>query len=451
MDASRPIRCFGQPINGTTFVELTGQQWSHLGNSGPYCPAQASPSIYVQGGVSVGFRPVASGQLFQVFLPVVSSQQLIGASAAPPDAFRWATTATGVYANPGVSTVWANVFPDSNLGQSPFVYFAREPAAVPFWKADAPITPVDTRNRAEFFANFYTAGLGGVVSYEIRRTDNSTLVWNSAMDGPNFNGTVTAGLDLVQILPDPAAKGPNGGYVPVSFDPPGEWDVPMRITWSFDPDGAAPPVTKSADFRTLSGPDTDGDGVADAADACPAAKGTLANGCLPGVETDSDGDGVFGAADKCPTVDGRGTLDGCPVAAPLPTPPAPLPTPPALTPALGAKLGLRAGATLKRAALAKGLPVKVTCTRDARATLTLRLAKRTAAKLGLRSPTAGVVVATGAGGCRAGVAVSLKLTSKRAVRARLARIAAAVPATLTVAVTAAGSPTAVSTLKAKLR
>jgi hypothetical protein len=452
VDTSRPIRCFGLHRNATAWEELTGATWNHLGFSGPWCPTQVSSSIYVQGGVSVGYRPQASGQLYQIFLPVVTNQTLFG-MGDNTHAFRWATTATGVYANPGLSTVWANVFPTSQSGQTPYVYFAREPAAQPFWKADAPsIPPPDTRNRAEFWANFYTAGKAGVVSYQIHRTDTMALVWDSATQDLSFNGNVGAGQDLVQILPTGSAVGPNGGYVPVAFDFPAEWNVPMRITWTFDPAGADPAVSATADFRTLAGPDTDGDGVADVTDTCATVKGTLANGCLPALVEDPDKDGVFGAADKCPTIDGKGSLDGCPPPVVTPPPPpsaSPTPIPP--PPALKATLGVPAGGPLARSGLAKGLSVPVTCTRDARVSLTLRLAKSAAKRLGLASPKAGLVVATGAGTCKGGVLLKLKLTFKKALRARLARRGATVPATLTTLLVTPDGTRFESKLAVKLR
>ena len=69
---------------------------------------------------------------------------------------------------------------------------------------------------------------------------------------------------------------------------------------------------KDTTFRTLNGPDPDGDGVGANEDACPSAKGTLGNGCLPGVQDDPDQDGVYGAADVCPSLAGNGALNGCP-------------------------------------------------------------------------------------------------------------------------------------------
>src|SRR5258708_3044727 len=138
IDTNAPIRCFGEPRGASTFTELTGGNWSFNGSSGPYCPTQATQSSLHSGALSLGFRPLASGQLFQIFVPVISTQALIGIQASPADGFRWLTDSTGVYANPGLSTVWANVFSSSGgFGSTPYIYFAR-PAATPFWKADAP-------------------------------------------------------------------------------------------------------------------------------------------------------------------------------------------------------------------------------------------------------------------------------------------------------------------------
>src|SRR5437764_14632843 len=109
IDTSAPIRCFGQPRGASTFTELTTASWSFDGSSGPYCPTHATPSSLHSGGWSLGFRPLANGQLFQIFVPVITTHQLVGAGASPADGSRGVTDATGVYANPGLSTVWADV------------------------------------------------------------------------------------------------------------------------------------------------------------------------------------------------------------------------------------------------------------------------------------------------------------------------------------------------------
>jgi hypothetical protein len=61
---------------------------------------------------------------------------------------------------------------------------------------------------------------------------------------------------------------------------------------------------------TFTATDTDGDGVPDTVDACPATPGPASlNGC-----PDSDGDGVPDIKDACPTVPAPGTANGCPAA-----------------------------------------------------------------------------------------------------------------------------------------
>ena len=315
IDTSAPIRCFGEPRGASTFIELTGASWSFEGSSGPYCPTTATPSVLHSGGWSLGFRPLASGQLFQIFVPVISTAPLVGAGTSPPDGFRWLTDATGVYANPGLSTVWANVFAAPS-GSSPFIYFAREPA-IPFWDASASAGPPDTRNRVELFANLYSAGLAGELCFQIIRVSDKSVRADCKTVG-GWNGSVPAGEpDLYQVVPlSKEAAGPNGGYVPVYFNgpesPEPEWNQDMKIVWTFTYAGGSKSVSGEAPFHTLAGPDSDGDGVPDISDACPKEKGTEANGCMPPVQSDPDADGVFGAADLCPTVNGKGSLNGCP-------------------------------------------------------------------------------------------------------------------------------------------
>lgn len=71
------------------------------------------------------------------------------------------------------------------------------------------------------------------------------------------------------------------------------------------------PATRSFAVATAP-PDSDGDGIPDASDACPAVPGTMPDGCqIAAPPPDSDGDGVPNASDACPLV--VGTLpNGCP-------------------------------------------------------------------------------------------------------------------------------------------
>ena len=74
----------------------------------------------------------------------------------------------------------------------------------------------------------------------------------------------------------------------------------------------------SGSGRVKVGPraDRDGDGVPDAADACPRKKGDPANTSKPGCPIDTDGDGAPDAQDACPKVPGARSSDakedGCP-------------------------------------------------------------------------------------------------------------------------------------------
>ena len=463
VDASRQIRCFGVPRGQNSFVELTGGSWSAFGSSGPYCPTAPGPAVYNQGALSFGFRPIASGQLFQIFVPVRSTAPLIGAGASPADGFRWLTTATGVYANPGLSTVWTTVLP-GGTPSGPAIYFTG-PAAIPFWATGSGL-PDSARNRAEFFANLSTAGFGGSFCFGIQRLDTAQPVTDCPFAKTNggWNDAVPAGgsgLFKVQATGD--ALGPTGGYAPFAFDPPGtpgntagEWNVPMRITWTFSyTDGVPKQVSNSADFRTLAGSDDDGDGVADASDACPDVKGTLTNGCLPGPEADPDKDGVYGAADLCPGTDGAGAPNGCPggtvPAAPATGQPAgALPPPPATTAALTGAFGLKRGALLRRADLAKGLRLRLTCSRDAAAVVDLTVARKVAKRLKLKSPGSRLRLASGRGACRTSTGVTMKLSLVKAVRRAVKRAKGKLDATVTLRLTAAGSPAVTRSLAVRL-
>lgn len=446
IDASRPIRCFYLPRDATStdqFVEVTGQSWQAFGGSGKICPAtnEVTPSPYTSGAWNIGYRPVPSGAQLQVFVPVTSSTTLQGQGG--PDKFSWVTHATGVYANPGLSEVWANVF--SSGGDTPFVYFARTPSAVPFWKADAPSSP-DQRNRVEFFANFYVAGRAGQITFVIRRTDTNAVVATSTTPGSGWDPNVPAGQDLLQVTATGSARGPNGGYVPFAYDAPGEWDVPMTITWTFTP-STGPAVSGTQAFRTLPGPDSDGDGVADARDVCASQKGTQADGCLPSAPPDPDRDGVYGAQDKCPDAAAPGVVDGCPAPTgggqPPTTPPATSP-PPSSTPSgtagppvqaalSGALRGLSRTTRLRGAALRRGVRVALTCSRDAAVVLVLDVDAKAGRALGLKGRRP--VVARATGRCTAGRTATLVLKAPARVAARIGRLrrpaGAGVRATLT--------------------
>lgn len=432
IDAAHPIKCFGLPRNSTSttpWQDLTNQSWSFLGSSGPYCPTQPSISPYHQGGLQFGFRPLANGQLFWIFVPVKSDAQLVGAGASPADGFRWLTDATGVYANPGLSTVWANVF-NAATQTTPFIYFAREPAAIPFWKTNP--TPAGSENRVEFFANLYSAFKPGTFCFEVHDGPiaNDPAPATCSLLGSDWQGAISNQNDLWQVFGQGESLGPNGGFVPFSF----AQNSTYTMRWKFTPSGESP-VVKDVTFTTLSGPDQDGDGVPNTgADACPNVKGTLPNGCLPAVQADPDKDGVYGAADLCPSQDGQGAANGC-LGGIIPE----IPKPP-ITKTLVATLLTKSGTAFKRSALAKGAPVKFECTVDSAGSGTLSITKKVATKLKIKTKKKQktVAIASGKGLCKAVGGGTLKLKLARAYKKKVMKAKKPFPASLAVKLTAAG-------------
>ena len=425
VDTNRQVKCYGLPRNATPttpWQDLTNASWSFLNQSGPYCASQPTISPYHQGGLQFGFRPLANGQLFWIFVPVKSTAQLVGAGHSPPDGFYWLTDATGVYANPGLSTVWANVFP-AGAGGDPYVYFGREPGALPFWKNDA---PDGLKNRAEFFVNLYSALKAGNLCfslYEGATATGSPIV--TCNDVAGWNGTIPSTNDLWQVFGTGESDGPNHGYVPFAYDD----DTTYTMRWIFTYSGGGP-AYRDVTFHTLAGPDQDGDGVANnGTDQCPTVKGTLPNGCLPAVQDDPDKDGVYGGDDKCPNTDGAGSLNGCPGGI-IPDPP----KPDVLT---GILSGLKRGALLKKSALKKGLTVKYTCTVDSSAKGALAITKKTAAKLKIKTKKKTLTIASGKGQCSKVSGGRLKLKLVRAYAKKVTRARKKFPAALTVGLTAA--------------
>jgi hypothetical protein len=436
VDTNRQVKCYGLPRNHTdttAWLDLTNESWSFLGQSGPYCAHQPTVSPYHQGGLQFGFRPLANGQFFWIFVPVKSTAQLVGAGHSPPDGFYWLTDATGVYANPGLSTVWANVF-QGGAGDNPIVYFSRDPGAVPFWKNGA---PDGTQNRAEFFTNLYSAQKSGTLCFDLYKGTSvatgefaATCTDAGGWDGASPNLTqcpAPCTADLWQTFGTGESDGPNHGYVPFAYTEP---NTAYTMRWKFTYSGGQ--AFKDVTFTTLAGADQDGDGVANnGADQCPNVKGTLPNGCLPAVQNDPDKDGVYGDADKCPNADGQGSLNGCPggVVPIIPDPP----KPDVLT---GVLSGVKSGALLKKKRLAKGLTVKFTCSIDSSAKAALTITKKTAKKLKIKTKKKKVTIASGKGQCSKASGGSLKLKLARAYAKKVKRAKKKFPAALAVSLTA---------------
>jgi hypothetical protein len=345
VDTTAPVRCFAIPRGDSQFGEVTNGQWNFNGFSGQYCSTSVGSSLTgTSGAVGVGFRPLATGTLFELFVPIVSSVPLNGLGSNPIDQATWVLETTGTYNTTGTSSVPVNVAPAS--GDSPHFFGTHDPAAVPYWVQN----PADgfPSSRVEFLEGFDSAGRTGTVCYGLYQPDpahDSSPATCAGVTG--FPLPITNAATLWRFFGTGGALGPLGGYA-VAFGAATPANQPWTMRWTFTPnDGGAAVAPMDIPFHTALGPDSDGDGVPDAIDQCNGIKGSLPNGCQPPVQTDPDGDGVFGANDKCPTQNGAGSLDGCPAPTPTTTTttttvPNPPPPPPPAAPTV--KYG-RASAT----------------------------------------------------------------------------------------------------------
>src|SRR5688572_20149781 len=130
----KKIECWGYPRSGGREY-LTNSNWNFLGSTGRYCPA--GPTTGRRSGFyNLGYRPLANGQMFEIVVPVKSSQKLIGASApGNSHTFLSEIESTGVYANPMAPDVWANVIDTAD--NVPRITLA-EPATKSRWESPAP-------------------------------------------------------------------------------------------------------------------------------------------------------------------------------------------------------------------------------------------------------------------------------------------------------------------------
>ncbi|MBJ7353389.1 MAG: hypothetical protein JHC98_01060 [Thermoleophilaceae bacterium] len=426
-DPARQIRCFGIPRNGNTWSELTGGSWDMrpigINAYGPYCPTSTTPSAS-GAGIGFGYRALVSGQMYQLFVPVKSTQQLLGAAANPVDEFRWTITATGTYNNDS-TYVWTNVFPSGS--SAPYLYYARNPSIVPFWDKNQ---PAGTENRIEIFGNLYSNFQPGSFCWDMYAgpTATGTPVVKCEDLGGEWGSTVTNADDTWLIT----GPGPNGGAVPFYFNPPGYGQTfTFRYRFTYN-SGSTTIYSTPITFTTLSGPDEDGDGVANnGADQCPTVKGNLPNGCQPSLAAnDADGDGVIGADDICPEAAQASTTNGCPAF----------------------KTGFGKLPKLKRKALVKGTKIKISCTIDSNAKADITVSKAVAKKLKLKVKKGAKSVSIGGatGPCKAsgGGALKLKLSSK--AKKAVLKSKKAVSTTITLTTSRSGLPNATSSVKAKL-
>lgn len=390
-DSSRAIRCFSTGIHdGSNFYESTNENWDMrpigINAYGRTCPSGLTPSSTGY-GVGLDYRGLATGQNFLMYVPVKSTQQLVG-SGNSDHRFVWLVNPSLAYNYFGTQT-WANVFPAGP--SSPYIYFARTPSVVPFWDASA---ASGHKNNIELFANLFSNSQAGTFCFKLYA--GSTATGSPVLTCSN---TVDSSSDTWYAYGD----GPNGGAT-VWLDDSAAGQT-FTIQWFFTPSGGGSTVLGTPiTFKAVSGADDDGDGIAnDGTDQCPADKGDPPNGCPKSLaaSADPDGDGVIGANDKCPLIAMIGAGDGCPT--------------------LSAKIGKLP--SFKRSKLAKGVAFPVTCSRDTPVTASFTVSKAVAKKLkvkvkkGKKTATIASAKAT----CKSKGGAKLKLKSASATKKAIAK------------------------------
>jgi hypothetical protein len=284
------IQCIGQTRSGATEV-LTNSTWRDPADNrytGNYC--QTTPSQGLHGGQFLGFRPLASGQIFEIRFKLTSSQQLKGAAASPADELGAYIQSTGVYSDTTAKT-WINVLPAATT--DPATVYTPNP---PFTNA-APATQgglSSTTLRGLTYTGFRT----GYVFFRVYDAAGTTLL---------FDGETS-----------PGCRENNPGNTSLFFcrsqlNNTADLWISEQL-FNFDPATAAEKYSFRLVFKNTANnqytvgpptvfkpwqPDADADGVGDKFDACDdKAAPESANGCpTQAPPADADQDGVPDAND----------------------------------------------------------------------------------------------------------------------------------------------------------
>jgi hypothetical protein len=321
------IQCIGTLRNGSV-QDITNQTWQDPTDSsrtGRYCPTGTSQGTH--GGQWLGFRPLASGQIFEIRFKLVSTQELKGAAASPADELGAYIQSTGTYGDTTAKT-WINVLAPA-APAAPVTIYTPNPA----YETLAP--PAGTNGQVKLRGLTYTGKRTGVAFFRIYDANGGLIVdgGNPASCPANvcqspLNNTSDLWLSeqLWNIPASPTARykyrlvfresgtnaetqGPLTDFRPyfADADKDGVDDATDQC------DDKAAPGTANGCPATAPPPDADADGVPDSKDACPNDKPAIstADGCTP----DTDGDGKRDNVDKCPTVPAA-TADGCPAPPP---------------------------------------------------------------------------------------------------------------------------------------
>lgn len=418
-DGTRPIRCFSTGrSDSNNFYESTNEGWDMrpigINAFGRTCPTGLTPSATGH-GVGLDYRGLASGQNFLMYVPVKSTQPLVG-SGNSDHRFVWLVNPSLAYDYFGTQT-WANVFPAGP--STPYLYFARTPSVVPFWSSDA---SDPHPNKVEIFANLFSNFQNGTYCFSL--FDGATASGTPILSCSDWNAQSDGTSDSWYIFGD----GPNGGGV-LWLDTP-FYGHTMTIRWQFTPSGGSPIYATPITFKALSGPDDDSDGIANnGTDECPTEKGDPPNGCPKSLfaSSDPDGDGVLGHNDKCPAIAMIGAADGCPI--------------------LTAKVGKLP--KFKRSKLAKGVSFSATCSFDTPVSASFTVSKSVAKKLKVKvkkgKKTA--TIATAKGTCKKKGGVKLKLKSTSVAKKAIAKSKKSISGSLVVTFSPKGGVKPVTTTK----
>lgn len=156
---------------------------------------------------------------------------------------------------------------------------------------------------------FMASGIGGV-GLQFKLGEGSFLFLQSTYKShisenskENLNYSLTFASPLVDKKPAPVVAPPAAPVVVAEKDTDGDGIV--------DSKDKCPAVAGTAKYDGCPVPDTDKDGINDENDKCPTVAGLAKyNGCpIP----DTDKDGINDENDKCPTVPGVARYQGCPI------------------------------------------------------------------------------------------------------------------------------------------
>lgn len=181
-----------------------------------------------------------------------------------------------------------------------------------YGKSFVPYAPVGVGIQVNLFSQAYAFLQGNYrLSFQDAKLDNNTFY------SFGVAAAIKPGKKAVPVAPPPPADTDGDGVTDAEDQCPAVAGL-ARLNGCPDSDGdgvadkddKCPQLAGTAKYSGCPIPDTDGDSVNDEEDKCPTVAGTVKyNGCpVP----DTDGDGVNDELDKCPAIAGTAANRGCP-------------------------------------------------------------------------------------------------------------------------------------------